>query len=196
VVAGGGGLARVKVVRVRGKRRILETLRSLLGDFSYTTTYDIVVDEKNRSVYKYEVLHATGRVSGEPVTVACDRKGCTVEAPLYKHEGVEPCRCKPNPARVADCVRAVAGGVDGVKRRVEGLRALARELERHGFQVDLRSSGAEAFLPLGRSGHIKAHLYTRFSMLQLHLRAGPEEVAGLAKKLAEVLGGGWGRGGA
>jgi hypothetical protein len=196
VVAGGGGPARVKVVRVRGGKRILEVLGSLLSDFSYTATYDIVVDENRGVYYKYEVLHVAGRVSGEPVAVTCDRRGCTVEAPLYKHEGVEPCRCKPNPAKVADCVRAVAEGVAGVKRRVEGLRALARELERHGFQVDLRSSGAEAYRPLGRSGHIKAYLYTRFSMLQLYLRAGPAEVAELAKRLAEMLGGGWGRGGA
>jgi hypothetical protein len=179
----------VKVVRVRGGKRILEALGSLLGDLNHTSTYDIVVDE-NRGVYKYEVLHIAGRVSGELVTVTCDRNGCTVEAPLYKHEGVEPCRCKPDPAKVAGCVRAVAEGVAGAKRRVEGLRTLARELERHGFQVDLRSSGAEAYRPLGRSGHIKAYLHTRFSMLQLYLRAGPEEVAGLAKKLAEVLGGG------
>jgi hypothetical protein len=136
------------------------------------------------------VLHVAGRVSGEPVAITCDRRWCVVETPVYKHEGVEPCRCKPDPAKVADCVRAVAEGVAGVKRRVEGLRVLARELERHGFQVDLRSSGAEAFLPLGLSGHIKAYLYTRFSMLQLYLRASPEEVAGLAKRLAEVLGGG------
>jgi hypothetical protein len=186
----------VKVVRVRGGRRILEALGSLLSDFSYTTAYDIVVDEERDAVYRHEVLHVAGRVSGEPVTVTCDRKECVVETPVYKHEGVEPCRCKPDPAKVADCVRAVAEGVAGVKRRVEGLRALARELERHGFQVDLRSSGAEAYRPLGRSGHIKAYLYTRFSMLQLYLRADPAEVAELAKRLAEVLGGGWGRGGA
>ncbi len=179
----------MKVVRVAGKRRILETLRSLLSDFSHATTYDIVVDEERGAVYKYEVLHATGRASGEPVTVTCVRTRCAVEAPSYKDGGVEPCRCKADPAKVADCVRAVAEGVAGAKRRVEGLRALARELERHGFQVDLRSSGAEAYRPLGRSGHIKAHLYARFSMLQLYLRADPEEVAELAKRLAEVLGG-------
>lgn len=97
---------------------------------------------------------------------------------------------------MVDCVRAVAERAAGVKSRVEGLRALARELERHSFRVDLRSSGAEAYLPLGPSSHIKAYLYTGFPMLLLYLRASPAEVAGLAKKLAEVLGGGWGRGGA
>jgi hypothetical protein len=180
----------VKVVRVRGKRRILEVLRGLLSDFSHTSTYDIAVDEERGVCYKYEVLHASGRVSGEPVTVTCDRRRCVVEAPLYKDDGVEPCRCKPDPAKVADCVRAVAERAAGVKSRAEGLRALAMELERHGFQVVLRSSGAEAYRPLGPSGHIKAYLYTRFSMLLLYLRASPAEVVGLAKKLAEVLGGG------
>jgi len=195
-VAGGGGAVKVKVVGVRGKRRILEVLGGLLSDFSHTSTYDIAVDEERGAVYKYEVLHVSGRVSGEPVTVTCVRTRCVVEAPSYKDGGVEPCRCKSDPAKVADCVRAVAERVAGAKSKAEGLRALARELERHGFRVDLRSSGAEAFLPLGPTGHIKVHLYTRFSMLLLYLRAGPEEVAGLAKKLAEVLGGGWGRGGA
>jgi hypothetical protein len=186
---------KVKVVRVRGRRRILEVLRGLLSDFSHTSTYDIAVDEERGVCYKYEVLHASGRVSGEPVTVTCVRTRCVVKAPSHEVAGVEPCRCRSDPAKVADCVRAVAGRVAGVKSRVEGLRALARELERHGFRVDLRSSGAEAYLPLGPGGHIKVYLYTRFSMLQLYLRASPEEVAGLAKKLAEVLGGG-GRGGA
>jgi hypothetical protein len=179
----------VKVVRVRGKRRILEVLRGLLSDFSYTTTYDIEVDE-SRGVYKYEVLHASGRVSGELVAVTCVRSRCVVEAPSYKDGGVEPCRCKPDPAKVADCVKTVAERAAGVKSKAEGLRALARELEQYGFRVDLRSSGAEAFRPLGPTGHIKVHLHTRFSMLMLYLRASPEEVARLAKKLAEVLGGG------
>jgi hypothetical protein len=166
----------------------LKVLGGLLSDFSHTTAYDIVVGEKG--IYKYEVLHADGRVSGEYVTVTCDRKECVVEAPLYKHDGVEPCRCKPDPAEVAGCVRAVAESVAGVKSRVEGLRALARELERYGFQVDLRGSGAEAYRPLGPSGHIKAYLHTRLSTLHLYLQAGPGEVVELAKKLAEVLGGG------
>jgi len=195
-VAGGGGPVKVKVVGVRGKRRILEVLGSLLSDFSHISTYDVVVDEERGVVYKYEVLHASGRVSGELVAVTCIRTRCVVEAPSYKDGGVEPCRCRSDPAKVADCVRAVAERVAGVKSRVEGLRALARELEQHGFRVDLRRSGAEAFLPLGPTGHIKVYLYTRFSMLLLYLRASPAEVTGLAKKLAEVLGGGWGRGGA
>jgi hypothetical protein len=190
VATGGEGPARVKVVRVRGKRRILETLRGLLSDFSHTSTYDIAVDEEKGVCYKYEVLHATGQVSGEPVTVTCSRSRCVVEAPSLKDGGVEPCRCKSDPAKVADCVRAVVERAAGVKSKVEGLRALARELEQYGFQVDLRSSGAEAFRPLGPTGHIKVHLHTRFSMLMLYLRASPAEVAELAKKLAEVLGGG------
>lgn len=65
-MAGGGGPVKVKVVRVRGKRRILKVLGGLLSDFSYTSTYDIAVDEERGVCYKYEVLHASGRVSGEP----------------------------------------------------------------------------------------------------------------------------------
>jgi hypothetical protein len=180
----------VKVVGVRGKRRILEVLGGLLSDFSYTSIYDIVVDESKGAVYKYEVLHATGRVSGEPVTVTCSRSRCVVEAPSLKDGGVEPCRCKSDPTKLADCVKTVAERVAHVKGKAEGLWALARELEHYGFRVDMLHSGAEAFRPLGPTGHIKVHLYTRFSMLMLYLRASPEEVAELAKKLAEVLGGG------
>jgi hypothetical protein len=181
---------RVRVVRVKGKEGVLEVLRGLLSDFSYSTTYDVAVDEEDNVVYKYEVLHVTGQVSGEHIAVTCDYRGCVVEAPLYRYDGVEPCRCKPNPVEVASCVRVVAESIVSVKSKIEGLRALARELERYGFNVEVRSFGAEAYNSLGGGSYVRVLLSTRASMIQLQVQTDPVKVVELAKRIAEVLGGG------
>jgi hypothetical protein len=183
---------RARVVRVKGKEEIVEVLRGLLSNFIHSIAYDTVEDEDDESVvYKYEVLSATGQVSGEHVVVTCGYKECVVEAPMYRYDGVEPCRCKPNPAEVADCVKTVANSVIRVKSRITSLQAMARELEQYGFQVDLLGYGAEAYYPLGggSNNYIRAHLTTRVSTIQLHIQADPTKIVELAKRLVKVLGG-------
>jgi hypothetical protein len=181
---------KVRVVRIKGKDGIVETLKVGLSRLEYKVVYDEEEDEDEGVVYRYEVLHAMGYADTVYITVRCDHSECWVEAPIYRFL-VEPCHCKPIPAEVVKCVKTVANDTKKIESLAEELRSMAQELAQHGFEVNKVLGGAEAYWSStgGETrGHIRVHLSPRGSILQLQVEGEPTRLIGIARVLTKLLG--------
>jgi hypothetical protein len=183
-------VVKVKVVRIKGKDEIVETLKVGLSRLEYKVVYDEEKDEDEGVVYRYEVLHAMGYADTVYIAVRCDHSECWVEAPIYRFL-VEPCYCKPTPAEVVKCVKTVANNTKKIESLAEELQSIAQELAQYGFEVNKVLGGAEAYWSKAGEGtrsYIRVHLSPRASILQLQVEAEPTRIIGIARVLTKLVG--------
>jgi len=182
-------VVKVRVVRFKGKDAIIESLKTVLSELEHWTSFDEVEDEDEGIVYRYEELHVTGHMDGVYVAITCDYGGCKVEAPIYNFLA-EPCRSKPTPTDVVNCVKTVVSRVKEVERSVKELQAMVQELSEHGFEIRKVLGGAEAYWSSTNGetrSHIRVHLSPRTSILQLQVEGEPAKIIGIARVLTKLV---------